>query len=1442
MENSGQSDRARGSPPPQRGSAAGDQRPSPTRRFQEDQDFIINQDDSFSEERFLSGNSFPASSWESQSFDSEERSGGRPSSQPSMRDRRKFDPTTPTLIDEEELEEEEMLKLEQMRLQGFGNVKDDADIRRTPGAAMYKSAFDSDTDTSLRKTPGQASESGLGYALTLSTPVSGEEQLDDETKPGAWETSPVAGRSTSTDTTDQANRPPLPPTAAASVEKEAFAFQPWTKEGSTPASNTEERQQGAFSPRLLRLTEDIGNLLHEDEDDDYLIEVPGAFRAQGDEVDWTGSLVVDKNRPFATKIVPRVAMGSAPREGRSRRRAGASSGQGAFLPNAQQPKPRRGSNEVFQFGSAGAGEGSQPRQTFQFGSVSSQHHQTFQFGGAFAPPAKEFTGSFIQPAQFTGPIQSVPATIPVQPMTFHGQPDASFSAGQAAPQGQGYIAPTGHPAQSFGVPPGMQPLVNTLSFDSHQSGMNRGSPFDSSVEQYRFTTPSPSTMMAPGPYGTRDSDMQATAQEYYPMATRSASSTPLLPGQRWQHANQGAFDAPLDQGSWHSSTASFAGYGPNYGYGMQSPSFGDARAGMTPSPHLPMWHHGDPSVFVGNVQSRPEAIQSQYAAAPSPTTASTAAAQSASAADPSKTKKDPKKGKRVKKKGTKGDSSATSSVVGKKSQSTGKKKKGGEVRPSSTLSHDDCVSASDDQMGSRRAELEESPAVRLAFKEFYRAYRAEEQKSVQKAEEYAMNALEDGTIPESVHWRVYLELADLARRGNRFAEARRLYQKVCQLQPYASQGWVEYSKLEEECGHMNRVTNILHAGLEFCEYNENILIRALKHQERMGNLDQARGLMARLKHVAIEKVWRTMLEGALFEARAGNIVMARRVLKYIMHYVPWYGPLYVEFYRLERDHGHPLDALNVVERGLAQVPRYGPLWFSALRVCEELDFMDKNFSLPRVSAMLQRASHNVSKEIAWKVYLETSFMFERAAQEQALTNDIPIDGVLGPARLYFSLTIRTCRINLRWKVWLAAARMELAAGNVEKARTLFLRAHQVAPEKVRSLTFLDCARLHEFLGETEVARALLTKGRVRYGHDWKVWLESVLLEMRASNLMRSFELASNALEVHNGTGRLWAAAVQLHHHTGGDKAQYAALKRALNAVPKSGEVWCEGARIHLNPFSDLFDLDRARRHLLFAGKFTPQYGDSFLEGARLELLRQSLAPIAEYVWSETKGSFSPNRPSKEIDCLTKYITDVSLAIWVAMQPNDPRNMPRVVHSGIIPTLRSRLKKDELTKDLDLSEVSLQCSNADPNYGPLWFHCRQVQTDAPRDVVERAKDCMAEDVLKVAHVYLAAMIRRKAILSTVEDEAPPSIGSSLEVFDRAVIEWEDKLDGVLRSFPSLLDIFNPVDPTTGLVLLESTIKGSDFLTGLMECNKHRPIEQMSLLERKRVIFATDALFP
>jgi hypothetical protein len=55
---------------------------------------------------------------------------------------------------------------------------------------------------------------------------------------------------------------------------------------------------------------------------------------------------------------------------------------------------------------------------------------------------------------------------------------------------------------------------------------------------------------------------------------------------------------------------------------------------------------------------------------------------------------------------------------------------------------------------------------------------------------------------------------------------------VTRIQPYNYQAWLEYSKLEEEIGNVNKSARILEIGLKFNKFNESLFLRLIKVLEQ----------------------------------------------------------------------------------------------------------------------------------------------------------------------------------------------------------------------------------------------------------------------------------------------------------------------------------------------------------------------------------------------------------------------------------------------------------------------------------------------------------------------------------------------------------------------------------------------------------------------------------
>ena len=329
-------------------------------------------------------------------------------------------------------------------------------------------------------------------------------------------------------------------------------------------------------------------------------------------------------------------------------------------------------------------------------------------------------------------------------------------------------------------------------------------------------------------------------------------------------------------------------------------------------------------------------------------------------------------------------------------------------------------------------------------------------------------------------WIVLLELADMVRRDGDTEQARQLYKEVVAMKPKKSQCWLEYAKMEEECGNLDQARGILRRGLKQCQMCEALMIRAMKTEEKMGNLAGAHALLAKLKDQPLEKTWRTILEGALMEARCGNTDVARKVFSFLMAKVPWYGPIFQEAFRFEERCEQFDLAIAVLEQGLKENPKYGPLWFSAIRLYERI-------APERLPVTLQMASEYLLKDLKWKVFFEMAQIRER-------------EGNFVEARKAYLTATEFCPSNLEWKIWFGASRTELIAGDFAAARATVEKSLSIVPPKMCPAVLLEQARLEEYIGNVDAARKILADATVTARHEWKVFLETVLLEVRAGDL------------------------------------------------------------------------------------------------------------------------------------------------------------------------------------------------------------------------------------------------------------------------------------------------------------------------------------------------------
>lgn len=179
-----------------------------------------------------------------------------------------------------------------------------------------------------------------------------------------------------------------------------------------------------------------------------------------------------------------------------------------------------------------------------------------------------------------------------------------------------------------------------------------------------------------------------------------------------------------------------------------------------------------------------------------------------------------------------------------------------------------------------KGELVETPNSKHKYKNLNKDLKEVEKKGFGEAIKLVFEKII--SLPRKVHWRILLDLADLAKRESKFLEAKTLFKLICHIQPFAYQGWLEYAKMEEECGNQVSSRKILLVGLKFSPFNENLFVKAIKVEEKNRNFAQVRKLLGALKDVSFEKSYKMILEGALFEGRNGNKEGAKRIFKHLL--------------------------------------------------------------------------------------------------------------------------------------------------------------------------------------------------------------------------------------------------------------------------------------------------------------------------------------------------------------------------------------------------------------------------------------------------------------------------------------------------------------------------------------------------------------------------------
>ena len=196
--------------------------------------------------------------------------------------------------------------------------------------------------------------------------------------------------------------------------------------------------------------------------------------------------------------------------------------------------------------------------------------------------------------------------------------------------------------------------------------------------------------------------------------------------------------------------------------------------------------------------------------------------------------------------------------------------------------------------------------------------------------------------------------------------------------------------------------------------------------------------------------------------------------------------------------------------------------------------------------------------------------------------------------------------------WIAAARVEEAAGKTAQARKLIMEGCEVCPDSED--VWLEAARLHP----QDQAKTILAAAARRMPNAVKIYLRAADLEHHDSSKKA---VLRKALEANPSSVTLWKAAIELED---ADDARVL-LSVAVDKVPHSVEMWLALARLET--------YDNARKVLNKARKHLPTERAVWIAAAKLEE-------------SQNHGDMVDRIIDKAVRSLDKHDAVVTRAQWL----------------------------------------------------------------------------------------------------------------------------------------------------------------------------------------------------
>lgn len=377
------------------------------------------------------------------------------------------------------------------------------------------------------------------------------------------------------------------------------------------------------------------------------------------------------------------------------------------------------------------------------------------------------------------------------------------------------------------------------------------------------------------------------------------------------------------------------------------------------------------------------------------------------------------------------------------------------------------------------------------------ALRAESDGSPMTAEAIIKATLDIGIDDDEDRRIIWVQDAEAAKEKGNIAVARAIVACVLRLFPERGSVWRFAVELEKQMSgsDSSALEALLEKGVSAVPKNETLWLIYAKTKWEAGDLAGARQVLIRAfdRNVGSEEI---SLAAAKLEYENGEKEAARSLLERARGEVGS-SRVWLKSAVFERDEGHPVQALHIVEEGLRKRNDDPKLWLMR-------------------GQLVQTAEANPQPEAGIRA-----------------------------ARDVLARAVRACPHSI--DLWLASSRLEEKAGLAIRARAVLEKARLANPRN--DVLWLESARVEERSNSPAEYRRLLSRGLQECPASGLLWADSIFAEPRPSRKTRS----ADALKKTDDDARVVCAVAQLFLVEGKYERARQWFERAVAADAKWGD-------------------------------------------------------------------------------------------------------------------------------------------------------------------------------------------------------------------------------------------------------------------------------------------------